>query len=610
MEQKIDTRIQKTEHRQQKIDNRWLYFILSVFCALACLCSVSSVFADVSTELTVVACCGVPGDAPENTFATFERAIQLGANGIKIDVRKTKDGKLILMQDPTIDRTTDGKGYVESLLYDEIQLYDAGSWMNKKFKGQRVPLLSDVLKFVKANNIKAVLDVKQQEIEDQILLLIEELGVAKQIYFWGSLRGIRGLESELPGKDLVFVAPENLTKEAIENAHAERKLAVTTMLDCDDRESMKEKLMKGIDVVLVDYPCLVKDILQKEGISASSGPKLKSAESLSLGVITSTPPLEKEGFDVRALIDIVTEPDADKSRMAALSLAGYPSAETVPQLVKLSKSWNVVARRNATWALGFLKDKKAVETLITKLSDKDVEVRREAALGLKRQSDPASISELINTLLHDENAKVRFDAARALGDIEDKIVVSPLITALKNDTDWDIRSVCARALGQIKDAKAVEALGTILVADTFCQEACWTREMSARALAEIGKPSVETLIAALRDNEECTRRRASWALIYIGQPAAPAVASALFDPNHLVRRRAALILGWIEDDAALYPLLRAIKDDEPTVRQTAAWALGRLGDPRAKSALNVAVNDKSNPVKENALEAIKRLTLD
>jgi HEAT repeat protein len=71
-----------------------------------------------------------------------------------------------------------------------------------------------------------------------------------------------------------------------------------------------------------------------------------------------------------------------------------------------------------------------------------------------------------------------------------------------------------------------------------------------------------------------------------------------------------MILGWIEDDAALSPLLHAIKDDEPMVRQTAAWALGRLGDPRATGALKVAVNDKDNHVKESAREAVERLTLD
>jgi HEAT repeat protein len=284
--------------------------------------------------------------------------------------------------------------------------------------------------------------------------------------------------------------------------------------------------------------------------------------------------------------------------MAALSLAGYPTAEAVPPLVKLSKSWNEAARRNATWALGFVKDKRAVKALIERLSDKDIDVRREAALGLKRLSDPASVPELIKALFHDENAGVRFDAARALGDIEDPRVVYPLINALKNDPDWGVRGICACALGHTKDAKAVEALGAMLVADAFCSEACWTHEMAAWALAKI------------RDKEECTRRRASWALIRIGQPAAPAATSALRDPNHLVRERAALILGWIEDDTALYPLLRAIEDDEPMVRQAAAWALGRLGDPRATGALKVAANEKDNHLKESAREAVERLTLD
>lgn len=583
--------------------------LFAIYCLLFTVYS-GKAFADISPELIVVASCGVPGDAPENTFTAFERAIQLGANGIKVDVRKTKDGKLVLMQDPTIDRTTDGKGYVELLLYDEIQLYDAGSWMDKKFKGQTVPLLSDVLRFAKANDIKVVLDAKQQGIEDQILSLIKELGVEKQIYFWGSLWGFRGLESELPGKSLVFIVPENLTKEAVEKAHAEKKLVVTTLLDCDSREYVKEKLMNGIDVVLIDHPRLVKDILQRDRMFKAT--KLKSAKSIGLDEPKKALTQDRQNSqkDVSTLADTISGLDVDKSRMAALSLAGYSATEAVTPLVKLSRSRNVVARRNATWALGFVKDERAVEILIQRLGDKDIEVRRDAALGLKRLSDPVSVQELIKVLLNDENAKVRFEAARALGDIEDPRVVYPLITALKNDPDWDVRSACACALGHIKDAKAVEALGTILVADTFSSKASWAREMAAWALAEIGKPSIETLIAALRDNEECTRRRASWALIRIGEFATATVASALYDPDHLVRGRAAFILGWIEDDAALYPLLRAIKDDDPMVRQTAAWALGRLGDPRAKSALKVAATDKDNNVKESAREAIERLTLD
>ena len=105
--------------------------------------------AEVSWEIMVIARHGSLENTPENTFAAFEKTADIGVMGLEVDVRRTKDDKLILMHDDTIDRTTDGKGYVSKLLYDEIKLYDAGSWKGEEFAGERVPLLSDVLNLPK-----------------------------------------------------------------------------------------------------------------------------------------------------------------------------------------------------------------------------------------------------------------------------------------------------------------------------------------------------------------------------------------------------------------------------------------------------------------------------
>ncbi|MBT6563455.1 MAG: glycerophosphodiester phosphodiesterase, partial [Candidatus Scalindua sp.] len=71
-------------------------------------------------------------DTPENTLVAFEKTADIGIRGLEVDVRKTIDGKLILMHDDTIDRTTNGKGYVNKLSYEEIKLYDAGSWKSEE----------------------------------------------------------------------------------------------------------------------------------------------------------------------------------------------------------------------------------------------------------------------------------------------------------------------------------------------------------------------------------------------------------------------------------------------------------------------------------------------
>ncbi|MCR4291818.1 MAG: glycerophosphodiester phosphodiesterase, partial [Candidatus Kuenenia sp.] len=59
---------------------------------------------------------GILEETPENTFAALHRIAELGIDGVLVDIRSTKDGRLILMNDETIDRTTDGMGRVDHLL--------------------------------------------------------------------------------------------------------------------------------------------------------------------------------------------------------------------------------------------------------------------------------------------------------------------------------------------------------------------------------------------------------------------------------------------------------------------------------------------------------------
>ena len=88
---------------------------------------------------------------PENTLAAFHEAIRLGAHMIEFDVALSKDGQLVLMHDATVDRTTDGKGFVSDLTLSELQKLDAGSWKDSRFKGQRVPTLDEALAIMPDN---------------------------------------------------------------------------------------------------------------------------------------------------------------------------------------------------------------------------------------------------------------------------------------------------------------------------------------------------------------------------------------------------------------------------------------------------------------------------
>ena len=108
----------------------------------------------------VIAHRGASGYAPENTFASFDKALELGFPDIEFDIRATRDGVPVVIHDATVDRTTDastvlstgastalrvsGPHSVAELTLAEVKRLDAGAWFGPEFAGQRVPTLEEV----------------------------------------------------------------------------------------------------------------------------------------------------------------------------------------------------------------------------------------------------------------------------------------------------------------------------------------------------------------------------------------------------------------------------------------------------------------------------------
>jgi len=100
----------------------------------------------------IIAHRGASGYAPENTFAAFDKALELGFPDIEFDIHATKDGAPVVIHDATVDRTTDastalstgGPHPVAELTLAEVKRLDAGSWFGSEFAGQQVPTLEEV----------------------------------------------------------------------------------------------------------------------------------------------------------------------------------------------------------------------------------------------------------------------------------------------------------------------------------------------------------------------------------------------------------------------------------------------------------------------------------
>ena len=127
---------------------------------------------------------------------------------------------------------------------------------------------------------------------------------------------------------------------------------------------------------------------------------------------------------------------------------------------------------------------------------------------------------------------------------------------------------------------------------------------------------LNTIIAGLKNENECVRRATAWALAWIGDARAfEPLIGVLKDESKYVRESAAGALGEIGDARAVEPLIEALKDENEIMRVYAALSLGKIGDARAVDALIGVLKDESDAVRtlaKNALEQIssKQKTID
>ncbi|MDD2521837.1 MAG: glycerophosphodiester phosphodiesterase family protein [Anaerolineaceae bacterium] len=87
---------------------------------------------------------GASALAPENTMAAFRLAHELGADGIELDVMLSADGKMVVIHDHAVDRTTNGQGKVRQMTWEQLKTLDAGIKFDARFNGEPLPLLEQV----------------------------------------------------------------------------------------------------------------------------------------------------------------------------------------------------------------------------------------------------------------------------------------------------------------------------------------------------------------------------------------------------------------------------------------------------------------------------------
>ncbi|KAF5050690.1 MAG: HEAT repeat domain-containing protein [Methanoculleus marisnigri] len=207
-----------------------------------------------------------------------------------------------------------------------------------------------------------------------------------------------------------------------------------------------------------------------------------------------------------------------------------------------------------------------INTLITALNDRSVEVQASAATRLIAMGQPAA--EGLLRVLKDDDREMQRAAAGVLGEMREA-ALGPLTDAL-NDPDRFVRLVAARNLGNIGDARAIEALSGALKSERDSV----VRAAVAEALGYMGsKQAIEPLTLALQDRDEAVKVAAARSLGYIGDlRALEPLIKALSDV----------------DDRVRYAALEALKDPGDTIRRHLVGAL-RSGDETFRAGVAEAL---------------------
>lgn len=194
---------------------------------------------------------GNTGRAPENTLATYKNALKLRVNFIEIDVRTSADGKLIILHDGTLNRTTTGEGPVKNQAFSELKKLSAGKG-HAGFEKEKIPSLKEVCELISRWNIwhskKTFIYVDCKEVAPKPLVeILQKYGLANESCFYGN--------------DPFFLS---LTSEMVEEIHAADVRVFTDLLGPLDIETNYKKAAElGVDLIQTDKPALVFKTLNR-----------------------------------------------------------------------------------------------------------------------------------------------------------------------------------------------------------------------------------------------------------------------------------------------------------------------------------------------------------
>jgi glycerophosphoryl diester phosphodiesterase len=235
---------------------------------------------------------GAAGEAPENTMASFDLGWRQGVDGIEFDVQLSSDDVPMVIHDARLARTTSGNGWVWEHRASVLRRLDAGSWFNRRYRlrareryaGARIPLLAEVLQWVKTRQCLAFIELKDYRPGGaaRVLQEIERAGVwhlTRVVSFdLPSLQQARNLSGQahlgldfsgrlLPIRRALALGAEALlphwaiaSRGLIRRAHRAGLQVIPWTVNYPLH--MRRKILDGVDGLISNYPARLTEALE------------------------------------------------------------------------------------------------------------------------------------------------------------------------------------------------------------------------------------------------------------------------------------------------------------------------------------------------------------
>lgn len=220
---------------------------------------------------------GAAGLEPENTLRSYRKALEIGVDYVETDVYLTKDKRLIVMHDGTVDRTTNGHGPVEAMTFEEVRKLDAG-------KGEKVPTLEEVLTLIKGK-AKIHIEMKGDGTPRPVVETVQAMGMVSDVVVTSGntdrLREVKSLNPKIAVEHIYGAPPadaieravsvkaarvsvhiKHITHEYVKSAHSHGLLVIAWPPNTP--EEVKKALEYDVDLICSDFPDMVMKVLGRK----------------------------------------------------------------------------------------------------------------------------------------------------------------------------------------------------------------------------------------------------------------------------------------------------------------------------------------------------------